>query len=200
MIDLNSKTQALYTHLFFAGFFCIGIAYFFTMFCQGKIRKRVFNGEFMSQFNTEHQDAFNCNAPGGGYPDMGNGYYSEKLSYQDWFTFNNWQRAHMNFLEGFAMFVTLMIIASINAPIMSAIASILYAVGRVLYGLGYMSGGPKGRIFGAILSILALFTACIGAIWSLVAWNKTDTLNPDDTYKIYPISLVKFEKVFFPRV
>lgn len=30
---------------------------------------------------------------------MGNGVYSDKLSYKDWFLFNLDQRAHKNFLE-----------------------------------------------------------------------------------------------------
>jgi hypothetical protein len=33
------------------------------------------------------------------YPDMGNGRYSEKLSYKEWFEFNNAIRVHYNYIE-----------------------------------------------------------------------------------------------------
>eukprot|EP01138_Halocafeteria_seosinensis_P000216 gb/GECG01000222.1/.p1 GENE.gb/GECG01000222.1/~~gb/GECG01000222.1/.p1 ORF type:complete len:135 (+),score=14.07 gb/GECG01000222.1/:1-405(+) len=35
----------------------------------------------------------------GGYPDMGNGRYSEALTYKEWYEFNLAQRAHQNYLE-----------------------------------------------------------------------------------------------------
>jgi len=34
-----------------------------------------------------------------GYPDMGSGRYSDKLSWKDWYYFNLAQRCHMNYLE-----------------------------------------------------------------------------------------------------
>ena len=63
------------------------------------VRYKVFNEEFMKQFNEEHQAAFGTDAPKGGHPDDGNGYYSQKLSDKDWYDFQNAQRAHYNFLE-----------------------------------------------------------------------------------------------------
>ena len=176
MVDLNSKKQALFTHLFLLAFALMGIAYFFITFCQSKIRKRVFNREFMDQFNDEHQAAFGTNAGVGGLPDSGNGYYSAKLSYKDWYDFNNWQRAHMNYLEHFAMVVSLLVIGSVNMPIFSLIAGFLVFVGRSLYAIGYMNGGPKGRIFGALLSLFGLITAFVGAVWSLVIWSNSSDM------------------------
>ena len=38
-------------------------------------------------------------APEFGYPDMGNGWFADKLTYEQWFLFNLDQRAHKNFLE-----------------------------------------------------------------------------------------------------
>ena len=49
-------------------------------------------------FGTVHQQEINEQIKKGGYPDMGNGRYSEKLSYSDWIKFNNAQRAHLNFV------------------------------------------------------------------------------------------------------
>jgi len=53
----------------------------------------------MSQFDEIHEKEVGGKAPALGYPDTGNGRYSAKLSYGDWFSFNNWQRVQYNFLE-----------------------------------------------------------------------------------------------------
>ena len=54
-------------------------------------RAKVFNGEFMKKhFGEEHMKAYpkDTKTPQYGYPDMGSGFYSKKLSYKDWFEFN----------------------------------------------------------------------------------------------------------------
>ena len=60
-----------------------------TGFFAGSKRK-MFSPEFMEQnFKTEHERFFpGDNVPKGGYPDMGNGRYSDKLTYAQWFEFN----------------------------------------------------------------------------------------------------------------
>ena len=68
----------------------------------------------MQQFNELHQEAFGTDISPGGYPDTGNGFYADKLSYKDWYTFNNWQRAHLNFWETIAPVFTLCLICAIN--------------------------------------------------------------------------------------
>ena len=62
-------------------------SYFVTM----RARVKVFNKEFMAQFDQEHKNALGQSAsvPKFGYPDCGNGYYAKKLSYADWFYMNN---------------------------------------------------------------------------------------------------------------
>ena len=64
-------------------------------------RKRVFNRDYMTGFEGEHRDAFlgETPLPDLGFPDTGNGYFSKKISYKEWYEFNNAQRAHMNFVE-----------------------------------------------------------------------------------------------------
>lgn len=62
-----------------------------TGFWAGGQRKKAFKPEFMEEnFKTEHERYF----PGTsyskeGYPDMGSGRYSQRLSYRDWYIFNN---------------------------------------------------------------------------------------------------------------
>ena len=58
-------------------------------FCMaGSKRRSLFDKKFMSQFETEHNRELKQNITTGGYPDMGNGVYADKLSYKDWFEFN----------------------------------------------------------------------------------------------------------------
>lgn len=53
----------------------------------------------MSKFDEIHEREVGGKAPALGYPDTGNGRYSNDLSYADWFSFNNFQRVQYNFLE-----------------------------------------------------------------------------------------------------
>ena len=48
-------------------------------------RMKVFTKEFMSQFTEEHKKYFPDGEPAvGGWPDAGDGRYSDKLAYKDW--------------------------------------------------------------------------------------------------------------------
>ena len=64
-------------------------------------RGKIFNKEYMSQYSKAHKEAFGSDLAEGtfGYPDMGNGRYSIDLDYGEWYSFNNWQRVHYNYLE-----------------------------------------------------------------------------------------------------
>merc|ERR1719359_641262 len=81
-------TAAIAFHCLMVGFVIAG----------GK-RSKIFNKEFMSQFEKEHNREMHQSMKPGGYPDMGNGIYADKLSYKDWFEFNLDQRCHKNYLE-----------------------------------------------------------------------------------------------------
>ena len=47
---------------------------------------------------------------------MGNGWYSQKLTYKQWFEFNLAQRVHYNFIENCIIIVFLILIAGIRNP------------------------------------------------------------------------------------
>ena len=54
-------------------------------------RKRVFNDEWMKKYFAEYHKlhmGVDAVVPGMGYPDTGAGFFSKKLSYKDWYTFN----------------------------------------------------------------------------------------------------------------
>ena len=67
-----------------------------------KLRKIYFNTDFMEKnFGEIHRENFGKNAALSklGYPDNGEGRYTDKLSYDRWFKFNIAQSVHQNSLE-----------------------------------------------------------------------------------------------------
>ena len=55
-------------------------------FWAGARRRTIFNSDFMKKhFEADHLKYLKAHAPKQGYPDCGNGVYSEKLEYKDWF-------------------------------------------------------------------------------------------------------------------
>jgi glutathione S-transferase len=87
---------------------------------------------------------------------MGNGRYAAKLSYDQWYRFNNAQRAHYNFIEFAPSGFVMLFIAGIYFPVAAAVLGLVLFIGRLIYSIGYSSGGPKGRLVGAILGDLVL--------------------------------------------
>jgi glutathione S-transferase len=107
-------------------------------------------------FATEHKQATGKDIEKGGYPDMGSGRYSAKLNYEQWFRFNNAQRAHMNFIEFAPSTFVLLFIAGIYFPVASAAIGLAIIIARIAYSIGYTNGGPAGRVIGAIVNDFAL--------------------------------------------
>jgi len=126
-------------------------------FIPGKLRGELFNEEFMKKyFGEEHKNATGKEIEKGGYPDMGNGKYSAKLSYEDWYKFNNAQRAHQNFVEFAPSGFVMLFIAGIYFPVATAVLGLALFIGRIFYSIGYAKGGPAGRLIGAIIGDLVL--------------------------------------------
>eukprot|EP01017_Pseudomicrothorax_dubius_P010231 TRINITY_DN13623_c0_g1_i1.p1 TRINITY_DN13623_c0_g1~~TRINITY_DN13623_c0_g1_i1.p1 ORF type:complete len:149 (+),score=29.68 TRINITY_DN13623_c0_g1_i1:138-584(+) len=86
-----------------------------------RFRLRVFNKKFMQEnFGEEHSKELKTALPDAGFPDMGNGRYSAKLSYKDWFQFNVAQRVHQNFLEAIGIIIPATLIAGVKFPVYAA--------------------------------------------------------------------------------
>jgi len=121
-------------------------------------RKKTFTQEFMEKnFADEHKKAFGAAAPKGGYPDMGYGRYSQRLSYEDWYNFNNAQRVHYNYLEMLPVVVITGLISGLFYPICAAIAIGAWTLGRIVYTIGYVTSGPNLRVPGAVLALFPTF-------------------------------------------
>ena len=84
----------------------------------------------------------------GGYPDMGDGLYSQKLSYADWFTFKKAQRGHLNMLESVTIVCFLILVSGLSMPFTSVVLGSIYGVFRPLYFM-------ENRAFGFIPGFLA---------------------------------------------
>ena len=95
-------------------------------------RIKTFNKKFYKEngFDELHRTAFGQGAPDGGYPDQGNGRFCMKLPYKEWYLFNCAQRVHMNYVEGFTVFVLGTFISGIIYPHLTFAVQSVYIVGR----------------------------------------------------------------------
>lgn len=91
---------------------------------------------------------------------MGNGRYSVDLDYGQWFTFNNWQRVHYNFLEQLTPTLIWIFISALYKPLVAAIFGFLYFFGRIFYSIGYFKS-PNQRIVGALIIDIAFLGSFI---------------------------------------
>jgi MAPEG family len=64
---------------------------------------------------------------------MGNGRYTIDWSYDQWFTFNNYQRAHYNYMEHLTQVIVWILISIFYQPLAAAILGFIYALGRLIY-------------------------------------------------------------------
>ena len=132
------------------GFQCFATGFFFM-----NKRKKYFNKEFMEKnFKEVHEkEVGKFSLPTGGYPDQGNGRFSDKLTYAEWYDFNNAQRVHQNFVENVGVVVPATLLAGLAFPQAAAIAGGVHFLGRFLYAWGYTTKeGGNRRETGAVLS------------------------------------------------
>jgi hypothetical protein len=104
-----------------------------------------------------------------GYPDMGNGRYSDTLSYANWFKFNLAQRAHYRFMESFPAILGLHVLSGVYFPVATAILAPSYMWAYHVFGANYIEGGPENRYSGIAavqhISVLGwLFMAIAGSL------------------------------------
>jgi len=68
--------------------------------------------------------------------------------------YNCIQRAHQNFIETWSPVCMLVMVNGLFSPLSSAALGGIWCIGRFLYVYGYSTGGPDGRLWGAIISYL----------------------------------------------
>ena len=100
-----------------------------------------------TNFGEEHRNATGNEITVGGYPDMGSGRYSSKLTYEQWYKFNNAQRVHYNFIEFAPSMFVVLLIAGVYFPVAAAVLGLVHFVGRIIYSIGYANGGPHWQVY-----------------------------------------------------
>ena len=65
----------------------------------GSVRRKFFTKEFYEKNFPKYKQLASVMTPDGGYPDDGQGRLADLLSDEQWFTLNNYRRAHYNYLE-----------------------------------------------------------------------------------------------------
>ena len=159
----------------FISLLVLAIQMLICAFCAGRIRNQVFTKKFMEDnFGEIHFRETRNSTPIGGFPDMGCGRYSDKLTYYDWFRLNNAQRNHYSYLENFSVIALTLLIGGIYYPFYSTVFAIGIFISRILYGF-YLT--PKGvasafRRTGEFFQNLLLFGALIVALVSAYQLTK----------------------------
>ena len=132
----------------------------------------MFDEKYMRRFDEIHKQATGDEkAPKNGYPDMGNGRFSADLSYDQWFLFNNAQRAHYNFLEQLTPTLVWILITIFYQPLAGAILGFVVVFGRIIYAVGYFKT-PNLRGVGAILVDLGILGLFVLSIVTVAKWME----------------------------
>ena len=140
-----------------------------------KSRSKFFNREFLEKnFGEEHKKATGKAIGRGGYPDMGTGRYSQKLSYADWLEFNQAQRVHYNFVEQVTSIIVFLIIGGLRYPLLATGFGVLYFVARIFFTFYVSRKGASHplRMAGAGLCDVALLGSLVLSV--LTAINVID--------------------------
>ena len=104
-----------------------------------------------------------------GFPDIGSGRYSDKLSYKGWIEFNNVVRSHLNIIEQINFLLVIFMIGGLILPKFSMLLAWLGVVGRALYIIGYVVKGANGRLFGAFFNLIPNYFTTFAVLIVLIS-------------------------------
>ena len=131
----------------------------------GMSRFKLFTKEFMEQFQEEHKKHYPEGAAAvGGHPDAGDGRYSDKLEYKDWYEFNCRMRTHGNFVEMLPLILFTLVLGGLFVPKVTMWVAIINTVARIIYTYMYMTKGADSRVIGAVAGQLPIYIVLIWAI------------------------------------
>ena len=128
-------------------------------------RGKIFSKEFLEQFEDDHGGK----PPGGGYPDHGNGHFSQKLSYKDWYEFNLAQRSHKNLLEFVTLVVAALCIVGVVFPVTAVVLGLLYLITAIIYKVGFTMS-PEKRLVGNLTRQGTAMVIMIMSVVSCIVW------------------------------
>ena len=131
-------------------------------------RPKMFNKDFMAQFEAEHKDAFGekSSLPPAGFPDAGHGRYSNKVDYKDWMKLNIWVRIHQNLMEFIYFYVLCLMIIGIHWQWVGFGLGMVFFFLRIGYSLGYFVK-PARRAISGIPMVAFNFISFV-AVWCII--------------------------------
>ena len=140
------------------------------MFISNYARHTTFTKEFMAQFDEVHKEAIGKDQPGGsgGFPDCGDGRYSEKLSYAEWMRYCSFFRVHNNFVEQLPIIIIILVFSGLFLPKTTMWIGFINVISRLLYTFSYICKGPNWRFVGAIANIPTYILAVVGLGYAVV--------------------------------
>ena len=134
----------------------ISLVYQATGWLVTRARGIYFNKTFMQDnFGELHQKYYKSDPVVGGYPDCGDGRYSDKLSFEGWYKFNSAVRAYLNFTEWILASIAATLLSGLFFPTYGAYLGYAVAFGRALYALGYLFS-PGKRMAGAAIAEISV--------------------------------------------
>lgn len=165
-IELSKVTISSEYLKILAGLLVMGLQYVMIGVSISQKRKSIFNLDFMKKhFGAEHKKATGQEIQAGGYPDMGEGRYSKKLSETQWLELANAQRGHGNYTEWITLQYAIYLIAGLFTPVFTLYCLIATIVGRFVYTFGYKVYGPNGRMVGAAIYELPLLLNVVTTLY-----------------------------------
>ncbi|CDW87863.1 UNKNOWN [Stylonychia lemnae] len=122
-------------------------------------RQFTYENDYMEfKFNDMHQKEIGDDTAQFGYPDDGNGRYTQGRQYADWYYMNVTKRVIQNDLEHITTIIPLSLVTGLFNPYPTIGLLSTYFLGRVLYTKGYfMPEGAlnKQRMVGSVLCNLS---------------------------------------------
>ena len=104
-------------------------------------RIKIFTRDYLKGNFTDDLKEAKERTPAMGYPDMGTGWFAQKLPYQDWFYFNCVMRCHQNLFE----YIIVAVVATLTLGLFNAWAGAVlggvWILLRFVYNYMYTNGG-----------------------------------------------------------
>ena len=100
----------------------------------------------------------------GGFPDCGEGRYSEKLGYAEWIRYSNFFRAHNNFVEQLPVFIAVLGLAGLFQPDFAVTVGWVTCALRITYTWTYVKNWHHSKWFALFNDILIASLAVTGLV------------------------------------
>jgi len=163
------------------GFECLLVGFIVVGFKRSRTFTKAWLEETFGRHHFEeltkagHPEANSVGPAKGGYPDCGNGVYSQKLTYKQWHDFNLAVRCHMNFIEYVTPAIVMILIGGMQYPVVTMSAGVAFFVARIIYTIGY-SINAAYRVPGFMINMLSIMVLLCTSVLSVgVMYRK---MNP----------------------